>query len=202
MPTCVDCDAAAKTRGLCSRHYQHRRYHQLPLPPPALRAAYDPGAHIDTTSGPTSCWPWTGTLDRDGYGVFKTAGRQHRAHRWALATALGRQLPPDELALHSCDNRRCCNPAHLRLGDALANSHDAVTRGRLSTGDDHWTRTRLGDALKGERNASAELTEVLVREIRRRYGAGETQTSLARAFGVTQSHVSGIVRYRSWRHLE
>ena len=37
----------------------------------------------------------------------------------------------DKIILHDCDNRRCCNPEHLRAGTHLENSRDAQARGRL-----------------------------------------------------------------------
>ena len=40
-------------------------------------------------------------------------------------------MPKDKIILHDCDNRRCCNPEHLRAGTHLENSRDAQSRGRL-----------------------------------------------------------------------
>lgn len=47
---------------------------------------------------------------------------------------------------------------------------------------------------RGERHATAKLTDRQVDEIRKRALAGESQTSLARAFGIAQSHVWKLVR--------
>ena len=48
----------------------------------------------------------------------------------------------------------------------------------------------------------AKLTEGQVREMRLRYHAGESQASLAAAFGVTESNVRMIVRRKTWTHLD
>jgi hypothetical protein len=61
------------------------------------------------------CWLWVGNLDPEGYGCFKTYGAHCiRAHKfsWSLCRPelqLGRTLR------HTCGNRRCVNPTHLRI---------------------------------------------------------------------------------------
>lgn len=55
---------------------------------------------------------------------------------------------------------------------------------------------------RGERAGSSRLTAIQVHEIRTRYATGlEPQTSLAEAFGVSQTLISSIVRGKTWRHL-
>ena len=64
------------------------------------------------TGAPQECWPWTGRLQL-GYGRFDLSGESIAAHR--LAYALTHGTPPDdEYVHHECENRACCNPAHLR----------------------------------------------------------------------------------------
>lgn len=108
--------------------------------PKGLLARLD--ARIDRSGGPDACWNWQGTLSRGkgrevGYGSIKEgrdgtptwrvnrlvllreeipeeieAGEQGEAVllRW-LRDA--NTLHKDEEAAHTCDNARCCNPAHL-----------------------------------------------------------------------------------------
>jgi|SoiMethySBSTD1v2_1073268.scaffolds.fasta_scaffold117440_5 DNA invertase Pin-like site-specific DNA recombinase len=90
--------------------------------------------------------------------------------------------------MHRCDNRRCCEPSHLRLGTVADNSRDMVEKGR----------SRLCGR-PGERNSYAKLTAEQAQEIRHRHLAGETQTALAREFGVHSSTVSCMVRGATWR---
>lgn len=52
----------------------------------------------------------------------------------------------------------------------------------------------------GERHWLAKLTSDQVSEIRRRRAAGETATSLSKEFGVSISHVSGLIHGRSRTH--
>ena len=138
----------------------------------------------DTTS---SCWEWRGSLkgSGQGYGAFSYRGRMVRAHRVALALRLGRDLLTKEHALHSCDNTRCCNPAHLYPGDHAQNMRDTATRQR-----------RIG--LKGASNPQAKLKEADVLTIR---AADRTLTQLATQFGVDPSLISLIRLRKIWKHV-
>jgi group I intron endonuclease len=60
-----------------------------------------------------------------------------------------------------------------------------------------WKKPRPGEA-----NPRALLTESDVREIRRRYTAGQgSQRALANEYGVHQVTVSALVRRRTWKHV-
>lgn len=86
------------------------------------------------------CWEWTRARNTTGYGLFcvrnnwtdyERTGRTHSqvlAHR--VAAALSGPLAEKDYVMHKCDNRRCCNPAHLQVGTALDNFLDMVNKGR------------------------------------------------------------------------
>jgi hypothetical protein len=75
-----------------------------------------------------NCWRWTGTLARNCYGVLRVAGKTVTAHR--LALELVGVDPEGMFVLHSCDNRICVNPSHLRLGTQADNINDMMQRNR------------------------------------------------------------------------
>lgn len=79
---------------------------------------------------PDECWPWAAGQRGGGYGGFHLDGREVYAHRYALERKIGRKLEEGELALHSCDNRLCVNPDHLRVGSIKDNVIDCMIRGR------------------------------------------------------------------------
>lgn len=138
------------------------------------------GRRLVTQGG---CWEWQGAIAPTGYGQFSFEGRQQGVHR--VAYQLWRGPIPDGLwVLHRCDNRPCCNPDHLFLGDAAANNSDMDVKGRAN---------RVGFS----RRYALRIPEGDVGEIRRRYFAGEKQIPLAEAFGISQSQVSRIVRGES-----
>lgn len=95
-------------------------------------------ARCDRSGGPLSCWPWLGAVGARGYGVVRHDGRARVASRVAYEMANGpipdrrRELGVHGLSvLHSCDNPRCVNPAHLSLGTHADNMRDAASKGRL-----------------------------------------------------------------------
>ena len=85
--------------------------------------------------------------------------------------------------MHTCDNRRCVNVAHLRLGTQQDNMDDMTGKLRHA---------------HGERNAHAKLTAAKVRQIRAATG---TQGAIAERFGVSQGLVSMIRTGRIWKHV-
>ena len=59
-----------------------------------------------------ACWPWTGTKDQCGYGVFYLRGIRYVAGR--VACRLAARRDPESLPVnYTCGNRACCNPTHL-----------------------------------------------------------------------------------------
>lgn len=89
-----------------------------------------------------SCWEWRGQLtvawskfggNGSGYGKFelRVDGRKltYRAHRF-MAEMMVEDTLGDALVLHTCDNRKCVNPAHLSLGTHTENLQDQYDRRR------------------------------------------------------------------------
>ena len=145
-----------------------------------FRECYIPGQ-------PTECWLWTGTLDKDGYGVIQDANRGHqfRAHRLAYELAHG-PTPNGVCVLHRCDTPACCNPSHLWLGTQTDNGRDKVTKKRHPF---------------GERHGRAKITDKDVRTIRASYPA-MSQTAIAAAYGLHQTTVSDIIHGILWPHVK
>lgn len=61
----------------------------------------------------TKCWNFTGHRNRDGYGMLAIGHRAtDRTHRIAYQLFTG-PIPQGHEIHHVCENRGCCNPAHL-----------------------------------------------------------------------------------------
>ena len=75
------------------------------------------------------CLVWAGAKVWNGYGQFKIKQVSWRTHRYSYTYYVG-EIPEGLLVLHSCDNRPCVLPSHLRLGTHADNIKDTVDRGR------------------------------------------------------------------------
>jgi len=76
------------------------------------------------------CIEWTACKDKDGYGLFRINGIQHRAHRAIYFLLLGSPLPSNFIVCHKCDNPSCVNVNHHFIGDHSMNVKDSVAKGR------------------------------------------------------------------------
>lgn len=65
-----------------------------------------------------------------------------------------------------------------------------------------YFKDKYPDFSKGVNNGRAILNPELVREIRRRWTEGETQTSLGKIYGVKQTTISGICLRKLWPDVE
>jgi hypothetical protein len=78
---------------------------------------------------PSGCWEWQGFRHPSGYGQIYLHGKKWSAHRASYRLHKG-EIPAGMDVCHSCDNKPCCNPDHLWLGDQRANSLDVVSKGQ------------------------------------------------------------------------
>lgn len=135
--------------------------------------------------GPDDCWPWSGHINQDGYGRFRTGGAMAMAHRMVYAMTVG-PIPDGLVGRHQCHNRACCNPAHLLLGTQAENVQDTVAAGRVA---------------RGERMGAAKLTDESVRTMRLEASRGVDIASLGRRFGVSNCAAWKAVRGETWKHV-
>ena len=79
------------------------------------------------------CWEWQAARNKKGYGLIGDEngrdGRTLLAHRVSYELFVG-PIPSGLLVMHKCDNPRCVNPEHLKVGTAQENSNDMVDKGR------------------------------------------------------------------------
>ena len=161
------------------------------------------------------CWLWTAGGAKDDYGRFRVDGRIIKSHRAAYEFYVG-QIPPGLFVCHTCDIRRCVNPAHLWTGTQADNMSDKKNKGRaarhlgdrngarthpdrVARGDNNGARLYPERLARGEQNGSAKLTAADVLTIRA--AVGMTQQHLCLKYGVSQNQISRILRGKNWTHL-
>ncbi len=88
-------------------------------------------AKVSKTPTEQGCLEWMAYHDPRGYGFFAVGnGKTLRAHRVAWELVNG-AIPEGLFVRHFvCNNPRCVNVDHLRLGTHADNMHDIVTSGR------------------------------------------------------------------------
>ncbi len=123
---------------------------------------------------PDQCWEWLAGHNGDGYACYK----RKRVCRLILAEKLGRDILPGCLALHSCGNRWCCNPDHIREGTHQDNMQDMTKHG-----------THDGRNRRCEHHPMSKLSDDDRREIFHSTLPGNV---LARTYGVSAATISSI----------
>ncbi len=145
-----------------------------------------------------ACWLWTGSIDKNGYGLTTYRGKLTKAHRAAYTEFKG--SPGELFVLHTCDTPACVRPKHLFLGTQKDNVQDMLSKGR---GYVQTEAHRLFQKTKvGERNSHAKLTEEDVLTIRARYAAGEKMIRMEEEYKVSYACIQFICHKRSWKHLK
>lgn len=181
-----ECTKGARTRGLCSSHYEHLRrqgaFEGQASPRSDTDARYE--SKIDRSGGGDACHPWTASCNEYGYGNFRADGKMQLAHRWGYQRFVG-TLQSHEVVRHTCDNPPCQNQQHWLHGSVADNVNDMVSRGRVND-------------RQGRLNPRAKLTESQVREIR---ASSEPLAIVADRYNVSRQLI-GLIRNRKvWRHV-
>lgn len=158
-------------------------------------------ASVDKTCE-SGCWEWRGgSFDKDGYGVFHVNGQNRRVHRIAFANdGIYRELT--ECVLHACDNMKCVNPDHLRIGTQAENIADKVARDRCAHGDRHPFRKHPELIKRGSAHGNAKLNESRVVEIFSLWSNGFSRKKIAETMGIDATNVWLILKRKAWAHVQ
>lgn len=70
------------------------------------------------------CLAWKYGLNRDGYGILSSEGKQQLAHRVVFVQTRG-QIPEDRQVNHLCNRPYCVQPSHLYAGTIQDNKDDS-----------------------------------------------------------------------------
>lgn len=130
------------------------------------------------------CWEKPSRNNCKTYYTVKWFDTVIAAHR--LAAFLSGKLPTlnaprsskaNDHVLHTCDNKRCCNPAHLQVGSYSRNLIDAYRRNVRQS----------------------KLSMKTANDIRKFHTSGLSQVELGKTYGVSQAAISKIVRNEHYK---
>lgn len=180
----AECDLPEAAKGFCNKHYARWRRNGDPL-----GGGASPGdlvRWIEARKGYAGddCLSWPFGVGAGGYGLLNVDGVTQSASHFMCRTAHGDPAEGYEAA-HSCGNRICCNPRHLRWDTRSGNLADKVQ---------HGTDNR------GEKNPTVKLTEEEVRQIRMIRGQ-RSQKEIGALFGVHASTVCRIQTGEDWHWM-
>lgn len=126
------------------------------------------------------CWICTShKADKDGYPRIHLEYKHRRMSHIVYKYFTGEEVVKPNIILHSCDNPKCINPKHLRVGTLKENGEDKSIRRRIH----------------GERNPKAKLTKEQVEYIRTKV---ESATELSKKYGVSRTQIYNIQKGKSW----
>lgn len=128
------------------------------------------------------CWNWLAGETRGGYGKFYLNGKTLVSSRVAFEISNNITVPKGAFVMHTCNNRRCVNPAHLISGTHQQNMSYMVACGRCSNGNQI-----------GNRN-SAKLTPAQEIEIKAKSLKGLSQRKLGLEYNVCKSAIYYLLR--------
>ena len=142
------------------------------------------------------CWLWRSAVGTSGYGSFFFCGRNTRAHRVAYQLFKGEICAIEgadsrgTCVIHTCDNPRCVNPEHLRLGTHQDNMTDKKVRNRV-----------VSHPLLGEKHQNSKLKADDIIDIRCLKYVGATPPQIAEIFNVNRSTIHRVLDGTTWNHI-
>lgn len=141
--------------------------------------------------GDDDCWECKTAINKAGYpGIWDAEENKKKlSHRYSYEIHNGK-IDESMYVMHTCDNPRCVNPAHLVVGTPKDNYDDMIQKGR---------GVRVFG--KGENHPNRKLSEENVRYIRE-YKDQVTHAAFAEIFDVSQGTIKNIIYNRTWRHVK
>ncbi len=137
------------------------------------------------------CWIWKDAVGQHGYPIMRRLPGGCQLVRRVVVALDGRPAAARQPVTCTCDEKRCCNPAHLKPSTPSAVGKAAAAKGSFST------KARAARIAQGRRSSGAtKLTLDLVREIR---SSEETGPVLAERYGVNRSLIGSIRRGTAWK---
>lgn len=230
MPKLIECpecraEVPSFARGLCKRCYSRlQKQGNLHRHPTQARHALSWLAMVDR-SDPSSCWPWPGAIDRQGYGTVRGRKGTQGAHRFVYEHLMQTTLESHEVLDHlchkttscnggpSCPHRRCVNPMHLVVTTNSGNVRRSFSErptcrhGHTRTPENTaWIRAARSHGglrrtcqdcrARSKRNGQPVNTTIPLSRVFELRDRGWLQREIAAELGISQPYVSELLSGR------
>lgn len=134
-----------------------------------------------------SCWDWEFGVTAGGYGQMAYKCKKYASHRLSWSYYNDKSIPKGCVIMHTCDNPKCVNPSHLKLGTQKDNVADMMAKGRFKDYNK-----------KGSNNPQSVVNPDHVIDI---YTSNGTHKAISEKYGYKLSTVANIRIGRGWTHI-
>jgi hypothetical protein len=143
--------------------------------------------------GPDECWPWIGFVSTSGYGRTWINDKGYYAHRviysivypGTIELTAPKSSDISGFLLHKCDNRVCCNPNHLFVGNHTDNMRDRSKKGRAPD-------------YSGGKGPRCKLTMEQAKQIRQKRAEGIPAKVLSKEYKISLSSMKSLLANKSY----
>jgi hypothetical protein len=125
-----------------------------------------------------------------GYPRIRINKRLYNMNRYVYTLEVG-GIPDGFCVMHTCDNKMCINPKHLKAGTLAENTIDGWAKGLYPQDKGRH---------KGEDAYNHKLSEEAVRRIRKDRKNGAVK--LSRIYGVSKATIQRARRGITWAHVK
>lgn len=143
---------------------------------------------VDTTG---DCWLWQASVTIPGYGQFWDKSRRIDAHRYSYKANVG-EIPAGMVVMHTCDEKICVRPSHLKVGTQRENLADMYKKNRNRAPETYAKQS-------GENAWNASFAQEEAESIRLEYETTNTTSrKLAAKYGVAKTTILNILRRETY----
>lgn len=178
------CNEKHYGRGFCTMHYRRFKVTGDPLKtktsPNKACVNFIKDA-IDFVGD--GCLEWPYYIGTSGYAQSTIQGKSYSVHRIVCKTVYGEPSKEKPDVAHSCGNRKCVNPKHLRWASKKENMAD---------------KTLHGTEQRGSANPRSKITEQIAEEI---FKSEDTVSFLAEKYKISKKIIWDVRSGKTWTHV-